>query len=297
MNATSERKFLDMRALAGLQRLRFTARRPIEGSFGGRHSSRRHGGAGEFADFREYSEGEDLRRIDWKVLARTERLYTRLHQDDTNFICTLVLDASGSMRFGEPTSKLEYTQFLATALSQVIVWQQDQVGLAVASDGLREFLPPGGTVTHLARIHEAIEQVETRPVTDLGNALRQLFHRVTRRGVLIVVSDFLVENLEDTFAAIRLFRHRSWEVIALQIVHPDEETLPDGMAYRFEGLENEGTVDCSPDELRSRYRERFEEHASAVRTMALAVGCDFRRVSTAVPYVQTVSQFLVERSG
>jgi hypothetical protein len=115
--------------------------------------------------------------------------------------------------------------------------------------------------------------------------------------VLVILSDFLADDLEDTFAALRLFRHRAWEVIALHIVHPDEESLPEGAAFRFEGLEDDGRVDGSPDEIRTIYQERFEAHAAAVRTLALGTGCDFRRVSTAVPYVQTLSGFLVERAG
>ncbi len=297
MTAASHSRFLDLAALAGLRRLRFATRRPIEGTFTGRHTSRRHGGAGVFADFREYTEGEDLRRLDWKVLARTGRAYTRLHQDETNFVCTLLLDASESMQFGTPGPKLEYMQRLATALSQVIGWQQDQVGLAVAADGLREFIAPGSTPRHVAHVQAAIEKLATHPVTDLTGALRQLFQRLTRRGVLLLMSDFLVDDAEAVFAALRLFRHRSWEVVVLHVIHPDEERLPEGEAFRFEGMENEGVVDCSPREIRAGYEERFEAHAAAIRTLALAAGCDYRRVSTAVPYLHTLSGFLVEREG
>jgi uncharacterized protein (DUF58 family) len=297
VTATPHSRFLDLAALAALRRLRFAARRTIEGTFTGRHTSRRKGGAGEFADFREYTDGEDLRRLDWKVLARTGRAYTRLHQDETNFVCTLVLDASDSMRFGTPGPKLEYVQYLATALAQVIGWQQDQVGLAVAADGLREFLPPGGTASHIGHLQAAIEALATRPVTDLAGALRQLFQRLTRRGVLLAMSDFLVDDPEAVFAAVRLFRHRGWEVVALHIVHPDEERLPEGEAFRFEGMENDGVIDCSPREVRAGYAERFEAHCAAIRTLALAAGCDYRRVSTGTPYLHTLSGFLVEREG
>jgi uncharacterized protein (DUF58 family) len=295
MRTTS--RFLDLRALAALEHLRFATRQRIEGSYSGRHVSRRQGGAGEFADFREYTEGEDLRRLDWKVLARTGRAYTRLYQDETNLICTLVLDASASMRFGSGSTKLEYVQFLATALSQVISRQQDQVGLAIVAEQIREFLPPGSTTSHVAHLQDVIEKADTRPATDLASTLRDLFQRLTRRGVLLVMSDFLVDNLEAVFASIRLFRHRRWEVVLLHIVHPEEERLPEGTAYRFEGLENEGRVDCTPAEIRTLYQERFEAHAGMVRTLALAAGCDYRRVSTAVPYLQTLGGFLVERSA
>ena len=146
MSAAAGSRFLDLRALASLARLRFTTRQRIEGSYSGRHRARQPGGAAEFSDFREYAEGEDLRRLDWKVLARTGRAYTRLYQDETNLNCSIVLDASNSMRFGTP-SKLEYVQYFASALAHLISLQQDQVGLAP-----RE--PADGGRTH-QRVHAA----------------------------------------------------------------------------------------------------------------------------------------------
>ncbi|HSA24995.1 MAG TPA: DUF58 domain-containing protein [Phycisphaerae bacterium] len=302
IRATRAGRFLDLRALACLDHLRFSTRHRIEGSYSGRHSSRRQGGAGEFVDFREYVEGEDLRRLDWKVLARTGRAYLRLYRDETNLACTLAIDASGSMRFagrgagGVRGSKLEYAQYLATALSHVITRQQDQAGLALLAEGLEAHVPPGSTPAHAAGIQRAIEGIETRPVTDLATGLRELFGRVVSRGVLVVMSDFLVDDLERVFASVRLFRHRHWEVVILHLVDPDEERLPEGLAYRFVGLEDEGQVDCSPAEIRGLYEERFAAYAGAVRTLALAAGCDYRWVSTAVPYLQTLGGFLVERS-
>jgi len=297
---TSDRsRFLDLRALAALAHMRFATRHQIDGSYSGRHRSRQQGGAAEFVDYREYSAGEDLRRLDWKVLARTGRPYVRLYQDETNLLCTLVIDASGSMRFGSRRagmSKLEYAQHLATALSQVITRQQDQVGVAVVSDGLGETIPPGGAPGQVLRVQEAIERVETKPATRLAEALRDLFGRVQRRGVLMVFSDFLVADLQAVFASLRLFRHRRWEVVLLHLIDPDEERLPEGRAYRFEGLENDGRVDASPAEIRRLYEERFAAHVAAVRDLGLSAGCDYRRVSTATPYLQVLGGFL-ERSG
>ena len=120
---------------------------------------------------------------------------------------------------------------------------------------------------------------------------------VSQRGVLLLMSDFLVDDLDELFAAVRLFRHRQSEVIVIHLIHPDEERLPAGAAFRFVGMEGEGIVNCSPDEIRELYRERFESHAAMVRSLALSNGCDYRRVSTAVPYLQTLGGFLVERSG
>lgn len=298
-SASARSRFLDLGALSAVAHMRFVTRQQIEGSYTGRHRSRQQGGSTEFVDYREYAPGEDLRRLDWKVLGRTERPVVRIYQDETNLVCTLAIDASESMRFGKhqgPT-KLEYAQFLATGMSHIIARQQDQVGLAILAGSLREVFPPGGAPSHLLRLQGAIEALKTEPATDLATSLRDLFGRLPRRGVLAVFSDFLVDDLEKAFASVRLFRHRRWEVIILHLVHPDEERLPDGLAFRFEGMENEGTVACSPAEIRQEYQKKFEAHAASVRGLALQAGCDYRRVSTAVPYLRTLSGFLVERSG
>lgn len=303
MTAITACRFLDLRALSALEHMRFTTRHRIEGTYSGRHASRQLGGAGEFVDYREYAQGEDLRRLDWKVFARTGKAYVRLFQDETNLLCTLAIDASGSMLFGAESdsalrsSKLEYAQYLATALSQVISRGQDQVGLAVISDRLGDVIPPGATPSHVAWVQSEIERITTKPTTRMGDALRRLFEQTRERGVLLLISDFLIDDLESAFAAVRLFRRRQSEVVILHLVHPEEERLPEGAAFRFTGLEGEGNVDCTPDEIRALYEERFSAHAAMVRTLALSDGCDYRRVSTAVPYLQTLGGFLVERSG
>jgi uncharacterized protein (DUF58 family) len=303
MPATVRSRFLDLHALAALEQMRFSTRQRIEGSYSGRHASRQLGGAGEFVDYREYSPGEDLRRLDWKVLARNGKAYVRLFQDETNLLCTLAVDASGSMDFGRNRnggangSKLEYAQYLATALSHIIVRGQDQVGLAILTEELRTAIPPGGTPGHATLIQEAIERLRTAPVRTMAAALQQLFERSSRRGVLLVLSDFLMEDLDRVFAALRLFRHRQSDVVVLHLVHPDEENLPNGAAFRFRGLENEGELDCSPTEIRTLYWQRFAAHLETVRRLALSSSCDYRRVSTAVPYLTTLGGFLVERTG
>jgi uncharacterized protein (DUF58 family) len=304
MPAPATSRFLELHALMALEHTRFTTRHRIEGSYSGRHKSRQLGGAGEFVDYRDYAPGEDLRRLDWKVLARTGKAFVRLYQDETNLLCTLAIDASGSMRFGgdgapsgSKLSKLEYAQYLATALAHIISRGQDQVGLAVLGSDLAVHMSAGGTASHVAHVQEAIEAIETRPSLQIAGSLRRLFEATDRRGVLLLMSDFLVDDLDQAFAALRLFRHRQWEVIVVHLVDPHEERLPPGGAFRFIGMENEGTISCSIEDVRASYAQRFEAHAAMVRTLALSNGCDYRRVSTAIPYLETLGGFLVERAG
>ena len=285
--------------------MRFTTRHRIEGTYSGRHASRQLGGAGEFVDYREYAPGEDLRRLDWKVFGRTGKTYVRLYQDETNLLCTLAIDASGSMRFEAPTSdadcagsKLEYAQYLATALSHVIHRGPGPGGPgAVIAGELVEHIPPAARPATWPYIQQVIESIATRPAARMAGPLQRLFEQTSQRGVLLVMSDFLVDDLDEMFAAFRLFRHRQSEVIIIHLIHPDEERLPAGSAFRFVGMEDEGIVNCSPDDIRELYQQRFESHAAAVRTLALSNGCDYRRISTAGSYLQTLGGFLVERSG
>jgi len=317
LDASPTSRFLDLRALTSLEHMRFTASHRIEGSFTGRHPSGHHGGTGEFVDFRDYVEGEDLRRLDWKVLARTGRAHVRLYRDETDLSCMLVMDISGSMDFGTQNagsedirssgrraflspmagSKLEYIQYLATALSYLIARQQDQVGLALIADNLQKYIPPGSTNSQVTHMHEVIEKIKTQPATNLSHGLHQLFQQLKQRGILIMMSDFLEDELEEVFRAVRQFRHRHWEVVILHIAHPDEERLPKGSVYRFVGLENEEPLNCSPDEIRHGYQKRFAAHVSAVRSLCMACGYDYHYISTAVPYLQTLNRFLVERRG
>lgn len=282
--------------------MRFVTRQRIEGAYSGRHASRQLGGSGEFVDYREYTPGEDLRRLDWKVYARTGKSVIRVYQDETNLACTLAIDASASMLFGGidggvTGSKLEYAQYLSTGFSHIISAAQDHVGVAVLAKELTHVAAPGGAPQHVAHVQSVIEEIETSQCVELAPGLNSLFERLKTRGVLVLVSDFLTDDISDVFSALRLFRYRNFEVVLLHLIHPDEERLPEGAAFRFEGLEGEGTVDCSPLDIREAYQAGFNEHLESIRTYALATGCDYRRISLAQPWVEVLSSFLVDRAG
>lgn len=301
MSAPPISPFLELEALGQFSNLRFTTRRRLEGPYSGRHASRKQGGAGEFVDYREYAPGEDLRRLDWKVFARTGRPYVRLYQDETMLSAILVLDVTRSMSFSgidrRPPSKLQVAQYLGTAMSHVIAASQDQVGLAIVGGRLESYLPPGSTPTHLTLLQSRIAEARTHAATQMAPGLAELFRLSSRRIVLLVMSDFLSEDLAQVFTTLRLFRHANCDPIVLHLVHPEEERLPGGRAFRFHDPENATDVTCSPAEFAEEYRQRFAEHATTVRTLAQASGCDYLRVSTAIPYLQTLGEFLVARAG
>lgn len=171
-------RFLQMEALSRLGKLRLSFKRVLEGPYAGRHESVQRGGAVEFVDFRQYSPGEDIRRLDWKVLARLRKPYVRTYADETNVLATVLIDASTSMLFGgqvkKSHTKLDHARYLAAAISFLITRERDQVAFAVAADGLRRYIPPGSTANHLGRICDELEAVRTAPVTDIARALKDL---------------------------------------------------------------------------------------------------------------------------
>ena len=215
-------------------------------------------------------------------------------------MCTMVVDASGSMLYAgqqkpwKSGSKLEYVQYLSTALSHVISQAQDQVGLAIISNGLKEYLPPSGGMIHVRRLQELIEKIPRRPRADeaVRCAAGSVFQRAGRRGVLVMLSDFLDDEPEDVFAALRLFRHRLWDLIVLHVIHPDEEQSADRRGVPVRRLGKSGFVDCSPAEVRELYQSEFARIAPMIRSLALTVSADYRRISTAIPYLDQLGQFL-----
>lgn len=301
--ATGKSRFLNMGVLSRLAHLRFGVRHVVEGTYSGRHRSRHRGGAAEFLEHRQYCPGDDVRRLDWKVLGRTGRSYVRVYEDETNLVATLMLDISRSMLFGGRSardtagSKMDYARCICAALAHVIIRERDRFGLALASSRLDGYLPAGSTPGQLDAVLGAIEDVEPAPDTALSQPLRELFARLSQRGVLILVSDFLDDDLEGLFAAIKLFRHRHFGVLLLHVLHPQEEKLPAGPAYRFEGLEGEGSRICSPQEIAHLYERRFRSFLTGLRTRAVAAGCDYHLLPTTVPYVQHLKKLLVERHG
>ncbi|MFO0914519.1 MAG: DUF58 domain-containing protein [Pirellulales bacterium] len=303
---TSEQQtspFFEPQLLAGLERMRFTTRRAVEGAYAGRHIARRIGGAGEFVDYREYSPGDDLRRVDWRVMARTGRTYLKLFQDETDLRCTMVLDVSGSMAQGARSpkdttgSKLAWAQYLTTALSHLIILERDAVGLATVREKLIDYTEPSSSFQQRPILHQQIATLRPVGSSDLARGLDDLLLRVRRRGVLFLVSDFLVDSMDRLVSSLRKYRELGWELICIHVVHPDEEQLPTGVAFRFQGLEADGELNCQVTELRAAYQQRFARHLAATRAALLGLGCDYYLAHTQLGYLQLLKTFLVLRSA
>jgi uncharacterized protein (DUF58 family) len=277
--STPKYRYLDLAAMEALRHVRLRPRGAAEGTFSGPHRSRYRGTAVEFADYREYTPGDDIRMVDWKVFARSDRHYVRLYDAERNLLTYLVVDKSGSMDFAgavkRTTSKLEHAARLAAALGYLVIREGDEAGLSLADEKVHTHLPPGSSWQHLTRALDALSSVQAGGRTDLGACLEQVFTRIKRRGVLVLFSD-LLDVSPEFWRAIDLFRRSRFDVMLFQTLHTEEIDLPDLAAARFiEAEGGGGKLNVEPDAARALYRERFDAFLNEIKANAQARGCDW----------------------
>jgi uncharacterized protein (DUF58 family) len=283
--ANPAHRYLDLAAMEALRHVRLRPRGEAEGTFAGPHKSHFRGTAVEFADYREYTPGDDLRLMDWKVLARTDRHYVRLYDAERNLLTYIVVDKSGSMDYRgvvrQTPAKLEHAARLAAALAYLVVREGDEVGLSLADSGLQSHLPPASSWAQMERILDGLEEAHPGGTTNLHACLEQVFRRVRRRGVLAIFSDFLEVNA-DFWKSIDLFRKSRFDVILFHVAHPEELELPDLLSARFVEAEGgPGHFNAEPESVRRLYRERMQQFLAEIKAGARARGCDWFLASTA----------------
>jgi uncharacterized protein (DUF58 family) len=272
-------RYLDLAGMEALRYVRLKPRGVAEGTFAGPHKSHFRGTAVEFADYREYTPGDDIRLVDWKVFAKTDRHYVRLYDAERNLLTYLVLDKSGSMEFKGAAqitrSKLEHACRLAAALGYLVVREGDEVGLSLADAKLQSHLPPSASWAQLNRILDRLGAASASGKTDLGLCLEQVFSQARRRGVLAIFSDFL-DVTPEFWQRIDLFRRSRFDVILFHILHPEELELPQLGNARF--VETEGGLgrfNVEPDVIRAVYQERIEMFLDQIKAGCTARGCDW----------------------
>jgi uncharacterized protein (DUF58 family) len=254
--------------LERLGRVEIAARQAVESLLQGQHRSIHHGLSVEFAGHRPYQPGDDLRHLDWFVWARTDRYDIRVYEEETHLRATIVVDCSGSMAYGSGRfTKLDYARMLAGALGLVMLQQSDAVGLALVDHEIREHHPPRGTMGNLLSIFERLEQTPAGGETSLAKVLDDLAERLSRRGLVILISD-LFDDSDNLVRALQHLRHRKQDVRIFQVVDKEEETFPFKGTYEFVGLEREPSLKLDGDRVRQLYQETLAKHREK-----LAEGC------------------------
>lgn len=269
------------------------ARSTVEGYFAGKHKSPRRGSSVEFADYKEYVPGDDLKRIDWRAYGRSRRLFVRQYMAETDMVVYLLVDVSASMDYADPgkQSKHILTAKIAAALAYLMIHQGDKAALGLFADKLERYLPPGGTRGHLHNLVSELEAVEPASTTGLATALGECNTLFKKRGRLIVLSDFW-DDPDATFEALSRFLHRKFEILLLHVVHPHELDLPSVNAARFHDLETHEEIEVEPEEIRAAYRESARN-----RVDRLAREANFRRISHSLvhtdrPYLDAIEAYL-----
>jgi uncharacterized protein (DUF58 family) len=290
-------RFLDPAVLAGIAHLELVAKIVVDGFIAGLHRSPDFGFSQEFAEYRMYSPGDDLRHVDWNVYARTDRCYLKRYHGETNTHVTLLLDASMSMGFSSHSvSKIDYARFLAASLAYLTQQQRDAGGLIVFDDEIRNYVPPSGRHGQLQRLLHAIEKAEPRARTDYAKPFVHFLQFLFRRGLVAVISDFY-EDPERIITTMLPLRYRGNEVILFHVLDPEELEPTLKSPALFIDMETEDAMEVSPDYTQREYRQKIQSHIETLRTEAKKAGIDYFLIKTDRPLDEALREYLVIRQG
>jgi uncharacterized protein (DUF58 family) len=291
----ASKRSLHPEVIQRISRLEVRARHIVEGLLSGMHRSPYYGQSVEFLQHREYAPGDDLRRVDWKVWAKQDRLYVKQYEEDTNLRCCLLVDVSESMAYGRgPMTKCDYAITAAAALAYLLLRQQDAVGCAVFDEAVRQVIPLRTSTSHLTTIIRALEPKEPKHKTKLYDVLARVAETYPRRGMMILISDLLVD-VEDAQRGLRLLRQRGHDVLVLHVLDDDELDFPFASPARFEGLETADHITCNPRALREGYLESLERFLSAIRHGCARDNVDYALIRTSMPLDAALTAFLKHR--
>jgi uncharacterized protein (DUF58 family) len=288
-------RFIDPAELSRLNDLELLARTVVEGFRAGLHRSVQHGASIEFSQYRAYAQGEDPRFVDWKLYGRSDRLYLKQSQEDTNLRCTFLLDRSASMDYGSGAiTKFEYARMLVASLAMLLHQQHDAVGLMAYHDRVDPYLPAQPQRRHFHRMLVELARLMPAGSTGTGESLRYLGQVLPPRGMIVLVSD-LLHPVEDTLAQLRSLRARRHEVVVLQISDRAELTFPFDQSATFVDAEAAGERFAIPDLVREKYLDSRREHFSRIREACLAAEIDIEEFVSDEPLDHALHAFLRRR--
>jgi uncharacterized protein (DUF58 family) len=289
-------QFLDPAIVARLGTLELKARTIVEGFLSGLHRSPFKGFSVEFAEYRQYIPGDDLSTIDWKVYARSDRYYVKKFEDETNVDCHVMLDVSGSMGYGSGAmTKFEYGACLAASLAYLMNRQRDAVGLAAFDDRIVDMLPASARGGHLRAVLLTLERLRLGKETNVSKPLHQLADSLTKRGMVILISD-LLDDPAEVIRGLKHFQFRGTDVIVFQVLDPDEIDFPFARATRFEDLETSEEVMAVPAVVRAHYLKEIGALIDRYRRELGGSGIDYHLLSTAEPLEMALLAYLSTRS-
>jgi uncharacterized protein (DUF58 family) len=275
--------FVDPHALMRIKNLQMRARVIVEGFYSGIHRSPYHGFSVEFSEYRQYTPGDGLRYLDWRLLARSDRYYVKRFEDETNLLCYILADLSKSMAYSSTGfAKSEYARTLAATLGYFLNQQRDQVGLVTFDEEITEYLPPRHRPGHLRRFMALLQSEPRGHATDLAKPLEQIAQTVSKRGLVVLISDLLVD-VEILRTKFGYLRSRGHDVVVFRVLDPAEVNFTFGEAKIFEDMESGRRIYIDPESARAQYLERFNAHAESIDRICRELGVDFVPCTTERP--------------
>lgn len=269
----------------------------VEGFIAGLHKSPYHGFSVEFSQYRPYMPGDDLKYIDWKVFARTDRYYIKQFEEETNLSCYILLDLSSSMLYSSAgISKLEYGCFLAASLAYFMSKQRDAIGFVSFADSISDFFPPKTNPAHLHAILIALENLKTGKRTDLSVPIHQIAERLKKRGLIILISD-LLDDINLTMNALKHLRYEEHEVIIFQILDRQELNFDFNRSTRFVDMETDREIPTSPKAIRKDYLSRLKAFTDEYKLGCSNEGMDYNIFDTSTPLDFGLMSYLAKRRG
>ena len=294
--------FDDLRKSENLELL---AKQLVEGFITGLHKSPYHGFSVEFAEHRLYNEGQSTRHIDWKVFSRTDRLYTKQYEEETNLRCLIAIDISSSMYYPADTiAKLKFSIFSASALAYLMHKQRDAIGLCLFSDKVEEYTQIKSTTSHLNKVFTLLEKVIERgshqlKTTGVANVLHEVAEKTHKRSLVVIFSDmFEGENADEIFKALQHLKHNKHEVLLFHVSDHDTELAFnfEERPYEFIDLESGDRLKLNPSEIRDRYMVELNNFHKELKLKCNQLKIDFISANAQTDYYNVLQSYLIKRS-
>jgi uncharacterized protein (DUF58 family) len=278
-----------------IARIGFKAGQPVEGGITGQHKSPLHGLSSEFADFRTYTPGDDLKHLDWRAYARSDRYYIKRFEEESNLRTWLIVDDSASMNYGaEGQRKFDVAATAAVSLAAVLLKQRDSVGLATAGTSIREELRPSGAMSQLSKLDETLSKVKPAGETDLGKVVAEVADKIPRRGLVVVASDLLTD-LDKFYESLGRLQYGGHVIVLFHILHRDELEMPFKESVIFRDIEGSEELFAEPWAFRKAYQEAVEQFCGEVRERCQYCGIDYVRILTDEDLGLRLSAYLADR--
>jgi len=291
-------RFLDPATLASISGLDLVAKTVVDGFVAGLHRSPDFGFSQEFAEYRAYSEGDDLRHVDWNVFARTDKCFLKKYRGETNSQLLILLDTSASMSYGSgPVTKLDYARFVAASLCYMANTQRDAAGLIIFDEDVKNYVAPSTRQGQLFRLLHAIEKVEPGTHTDFVKPFVHFQNFLHRRGIVVVLSDFY-EQPETIVRTVEPLRYKGNEVILFHMLDPQEIKPKFREPVLLVDMENEtNALEVSPEYARNEYRKRIDQHIETLGSKARGAGLEYFLMDTGRPLDEGLREYLAVRRG